>query len=194
MFSDALVLSTSFLLDKINFLLRQRSASSLVIPTFNAGTAAILPIHIDTSFLLMSHFFNILFFSLPHRLLVLRFYLYLSSFPFCPYHLSLHLLHLVHYRFILVVHIWHPPPRHRSCYLPLILPSPFEKVLVLLVILIPFILSYLIIVYFHHILLLFPPCLLFLFLTLSMRPSLIRAGNMQWLNKWPLCILLAHET
>ena len=57
-FSKALVLSTYLLLAKINLLLRQRSASSLVIPAFNAGTIAILPIHIDTSFLLMSHFFK----------------------------------------------------------------------------------------------------------------------------------------
>ena len=44
-------------------------------------------------------------------------------------------------------------------------------------------------------LLLFPHCLLFLFLTLyKRRPSLIRDGNMQWLKKWLLCILLAHGT
>ena len=139
-------------------------------------------------------FFNILLFSLPHRLLVPRSYLYLSSFPFRPYHLSPQLLRLVHNRFILVIHIptpgllmthllWHPPPHRRSCRLPLILPSPFGMVLVPLVILILFILSYLIIDYLYHILFLFPPCLLFLFLTLSMRPSLIRAGNRQWMNK-----------
>ena len=80
LFSDALVLFTSLLLAKINFLLRQRSASSLVIPAFNVGTVGILPIHIDTSFLLMSHFLNILLFSLPHRLPIPRSYLYLSSF------------------------------------------------------------------------------------------------------------------
>ena len=38
------------------------------------------------------------------------------------------------------------------------------------------------------------PCLLFLFLTLYMRPSPIRARNMQWFTKWLLCILLAHGT
>ena len=63
---NALVLSTYLLLAKINFLLRPRSASSLVIPAFNAGTISILPIHIDTSFPLMSPFLNILLFSLPH--------------------------------------------------------------------------------------------------------------------------------
>ena len=136
-FSKALVLSTYLLLAKINLLLRQRSASSLVIPAFNAGTVAILPIHIDTSFLLMSHFFNIFLFSLPHHLPVPRFYLYLSSFPFRPYHLSPQLLHLVHYRFILAIRVptpslpmthllWHPPPHRQSCHLPLILPSSFK--------------------------------------------------------------------
>ena len=59
--------------------------------------------------------------SLPHRLPVLRSYLYLSSFPLWPYHLSPQLLHLDHYRFILVIHmptpslsmahlLWRPPP------------------------------------------------------------------------------------
>ena len=144
----------------------------------------------------MSPFFNTLLSSLPHRLPVPRSYLYLSSFPFRPYPLSPLLLHLDRYRFILVVRIptpglpmtrilWRPPPRHRSCHQPLILPFPFEKVLVPLVIPILFILSCLIIIYPYHILLLFPPCLLFLFLTLYMRPSLIQAGRRQWLETWP---------
>ena len=204
-FSNALVLSTSLLLDKINFLLRQRSAFSLVIPVFNASTTTILLIHIDTSFLLTSHFFNILLFSLPHRLPVPRSYLYLSFFPFRPYLLSPQLLHLVHYKFIHVIRVltpglpmthllWHPPPHRRSFRLPLILPSPFEKVLIPLIILILFIFSYLIIVYLHYIMLLSPPCLLFLLLTLSIRPSLIQTGNRKWLKKWLLCILLAHRT
>ena len=138
---------------------------------------ATLPIHIDTSFSLMSPFLNTLLSSLPHRLPIPRSYLYLSSFPFRPYPLSPQLLHLDHCRFILVVRIptlgllmthllWRPLTRRRSCRQPLIIPSPFGKVLVPLVILILFILSYLIIVYPHHILLLFPPCLLFLFLKL----------------------------
>ena len=112
---------TYLLLVKINFLLRPRSASSLVIPAFNAVTVAILLIHINTSFLLMSSFFNILLSSLPPRLPIPRFYLYLSSFPFRPYHLSPQLLHLVCYRFILVIRVptpgllmthllWRPPP------------------------------------------------------------------------------------
>ena len=41
-FSIALVLSTYSLLAKINFLLRPRSASSLIIPAFNAVTVATL--------------------------------------------------------------------------------------------------------------------------------------------------------
>ena len=153
----------------------------------------------------MLHFFNILLSYLPHLLLAPRSYLYLSSFPFRISHLSSQLLHLDHYRFILVTHVptpslqvthllWRPPPRRRSCRLPLILPSPFRKVLVPLVIPILFIISCLIIVYLHHILFLFSPCRLFLYLTLPMRPSLIRAGNRQWLKKWLLCILLAHRT
>ena len=133
----------------------------------------------------MSPFFNILLSSLPHLLPISRSYLYLSSFPFWIPHLSPQLLHLDRYRFILVARIltpslqmthllWCPPPRCRSCRLLLILPSPYEKVLVPLVLPILFIISCLIIVYLHHILLLSPPCLLFLFLTMSMRPSLIR--------------------
>ena len=195
MFSLALVLSTYSLLAKINFLLRPRSPSSLAIPAFNAVTVATLPIHIDTSFPLMSHFLNTFLSSLPHRLLVPRSYFYLSSLSFRPYPLSPLLLHLNCYRFILVVRVstwglpmthhllWCPPPRHWSWRQSLILPSPFGKVLVPLIIPILFILSCLIIVYPHHILLLFLPCLLFLFLTLYMRPSLIRARNMQWLKK-----------
>ena len=81
-------------------------------------------------------FLNILLSSLPHHLPVPRFYLYLSSFPFWPYHLSPQLLPLVHYKFILVICIltlgllmthllWRPPPQCQSCRLPLILPSPF---------------------------------------------------------------------
>ena len=189
-FSYALVLSTYLLLTKINFLLRPRSASSSVIPAFKAVTVAILRPHIDTSFPLMSHFFNILLFSLPYRLPVPRSSIYLSSFAFQPYHLSPQQLHLVRYRFILVLRVptpglpmihllWHPPLRRQSCRLSLILPSPFGKVLVPLVIPILFILSFLIIVYLHHILLLFPLCLLFLFLTQYMRPSVIRDRNMQ---------------
>ena len=64
-----------------------------------------LLIHIDTSFPLMSHFLNILLSSLSHLFLVLRSYLYLSSFPFWLYHLSPQLLHLDCYRFILVARV-----------------------------------------------------------------------------------------
>ena len=81
-FSTILVLSTYSLLAKINFLLRPQSASSLAILAFNAVTVATLPIHIDTLFPLMSPFLNTLLSSLPHRLLVPRSYLYLSSLPF----------------------------------------------------------------------------------------------------------------
>ena len=49
-------------------------------------------------------------------------------------------------------------------------------------------------IFVHHILLLFPLCLLFLFLKLCTRPSLIRAGNMQWLKKLLLYILSARGT
>ena len=55
-------------------------------------------IFVDVTFFLT--FFYLLY---PHRLLVPMFYLYLSSFPFRPYHLSPQLLLLVRNKFILVV-------------------------------------------------------------------------------------------
>ena len=178
------------LLAKISFPLRPRSASSLVIPTFNKVIDATLLIHIDNSFPLMSPFLNILLSSLPHLFPVPRSYLYLSSFPFRISHMSPQLLHFDCYRFILVACVptpslqmthllWRHPPRHRSYRLSPILLSPFRKVLVPLVILILFIIYCLIIVYVHHIMFLFPPCLLFLFLTPLMRPSLIQVENRQ---------------
>ena len=67
-------------------------------------------------------------------------------------HLYLRLHLLDHCKFILVARvltpglrqthlIWHPPPRHRSCRLPLTFPLPFGKVLVPLVTPILFIIS-----------------------------------------------------
>ena len=70
-----------------------------------------------------------------------------------------------------------PSSQRRFFHLPLIFPLSFGKVLVHLVTPILFIISLLITTYLHHILLLFPPCLLFLFLKLCMRPFLIRARN-----------------
>ena len=141
------------------------------------ATVATLSIHIDTLFSLMSPLFeHSSIFSTPSPSSPEVLSLYLSSFPFRLYHPSPKLLHLDRYRFILVIHVltsslymthllWRPPPRRWSCRLPLILPSLFVKVLVPLVIPILFMLSCLVIVYLHHILLLFSPCLLFLFLT-----------------------------
>ena len=168
-FSSILVLSTSSLPAKINFPLRPRSASFLVIPAFNVVLNYTLLIHIDTSFPLMSNFLISFLSSLPHLLLVPRSYLYLSSFPFQLYHPSPQLLQLDCYRFIRVTHVltpilrpihllWCPLPRRRSSRLPPIFPFPFGKVLVLLVTLILFIISSRITAYLHHILLLFPPC------------------------------------
>ena len=67
--------------------------------------------------------------------------------------------------------LWRPSPRRWSCRLLLIFPLPLGKILVPLVTLILFIISILITAYIHHILLFFPPCLMFLFLKLCMRPS-----------------------
>ena len=161
-----------------------KSTSSLVIPVFSKVIDVTLLIHINTSFLLMSHFLNILLSSLHHLLPVSRSYLYFSSFPFRLYHLSPQLFYLRCYKFILILHVptpglqmthllWRPLPRRRSCRLLLILPYQFGKVPVRLVIPILFILSCLIIICLHHILLLFSPCLLFLFLIMSMKSSLI---------------------
>ena len=199
------VLSIFLLLTKTSSLPKPRSVSSSVSPGFNEDIVATLLIHIDTLSLPMSHFLRTLLCSQLPTLPVLMSYLYLFFIPSQIPHLYLRLLHLDHCRFILVVPVltpgpwlthllWLPPPRHWSCYLPLIFPLPFAKVLVPLVILILFIISCLITAYLHHILLLFPHCLLFLFLKLCMRPSLIRARNMQWLKKWLIWILLAHGT
>ena len=84
---------------------RPRSASSLVILAFNEIINVILLIHIDTSFLLMSPFFNILLYSLPRLFPFPRSYLYLSSFPFRLYHLSPQLFNLDRYRFILITRV-----------------------------------------------------------------------------------------
>ena len=88
-------------------------------------------------------FFGTFFYFLYPCLPVPRSYLYLSYFPFRLYHLSPQLRRLICCRFILVVLVstpglpmthllWHPPTRRPSCRLPLILPSPFRKVLCIL--------------------------------------------------------------
>ena len=58
MFLDAPALSTSLLLAKTNPQLRPRNASYSVIPDSNEVINAIPRIHIDTLYLLMSHFFE----------------------------------------------------------------------------------------------------------------------------------------
>ena len=187
-FSGALILSTYSHLAKINFPLNlgysrlQRGYQCYSSDTHRYFVSA------DITFFEQSSIFSTPPPSSPEVLSLPL------IFPFWLYHLSPQLLHLDRYRFILIARVptpglqmthllWRPPPRRRSCLLPLILPSLFGKVLVPLVIPILFIIFCLIIVYLRHILLLFPTCLLFLFLTLSMRPSLIRTGNVQWLKK-----------
>ena len=137
------VLSIFLLLEKTSFQLKPQSVSSSIIPDFNEVIVATLPIYIDTLSLPISHFLRTLLSSLPPTLPVLMSYLY-SFIPSWIHHLYLRLLHLDHCRFILfnriltlglqLTHLlWHPPPRSRSCRLPLIFPLPFGKVLVPLV-------------------------------------------------------------
>ena len=119
------------LMDKRSFQPKPRSVSSSVIPGFTEVIAATLLIHIDTLFLLMSHFLRTLVCSLSTTLPVLMSYLYpffiLSRIP----HLYLRLLHLDHCRFILFARVLtvglqlthllrHPPPRRP------VLPSPID--------------------------------------------------------------------
>ena len=177
-------LSIFLLLEKTSSQLKPRSVSSPVIPDFNKVIAATLLIHIGTFSLPMSPFLRTLLYSLPPTLPILMSYLDLLFISSWIPQMYLRLLHLDHCRFILVARIltsglllthllWCPPPQHLSCRLPLIFPFPFGKVLAHLVTPILFIIFCLITAYLHHILLLFPSCLLFLFLKLCMRPSLI---------------------
>ena len=121
-----------------------RSVSFSVILGFNKVIVDTLLIHIDTLSLSKSHFLRTLLYSLSPTLPVLMSYLYLFFIPSQIPHLYLQLLHLNHCRFILVVRIltpslqlthllWHPLPQRRSCHLPLIFLSSFEKVLVPLI-------------------------------------------------------------
>ena len=132
------VLSIFLLLDKISSQPKLQSVSSSVIPDFNEVIVATLLIHINTSSLLMSLFLRTLLCSLPPTLPILMSYLYTSFIPFRIPPLYLRLIHLDHCRFILVVGIltlglqlthllWCPPPRRRSCRLPLIFPCHSER-------------------------------------------------------------------
>ena len=125
------VLSIFLLLDKTSSQPKPRSMSSLVIPGFNKDIVATFLIHIDTLSLPMSRFLiTLLFFPSP-TLPVLMSYLYpffiLSQIP----HLYLQLLHLNHYKFILVPRILTPGlrPTHFQ-WLPSsttsVLPSPID--------------------------------------------------------------------
>ena len=138
------VLSIFLLPDKTSSQPRPRSVSSSVIPSFNEVIVATLLIHIDALSLSMSHFLRTLLCSLSLTLPVLMSYLYPFFITSRIPHLYLRLLHLDHCRFILVIQvltpglrltylIWPPPPRRRSCRLPLIFLLPFGKVLVPLV-------------------------------------------------------------
>ena len=79
-------------------------------------------------------------------------YLYPFFIPSWIHLMYLRLLHLDHYRFILVAHVltlslqlthllWRPPLQRQSCRLPLIFPLPFGKVLIPLITPILFIIS-----------------------------------------------------
>ena len=92
----------------------------------------------------MSHFLKTLLCFLSPTLLILMSYIYPSFIQSRMPHLYLRLLHLNHYRFILVNHVlkpglqlthllWRHSPRCRSCRLPLIFLFPFRKVLVALI-------------------------------------------------------------
>ena len=113
--------------------------SSSVIPSFNEVIVSTLLIHINTLSLLMSHFLRTLLCSLSTTLPFLMSYLYPFFIQSWIPQMHLWLLHLNHYRFILVARVltpslwlthvlWHPPPRCHSCRLPLIFPLPFGKV------------------------------------------------------------------
>ena len=104
----SLVVSVLFiflLLDKTSSQPKPRSLSSSVIPTFNEDITATLMMHINTLSLSMSHFFITLLYSIPPTLPVLMSYLYTFFIPSRISHLYFRLLHLDHYRFILVAHI-----------------------------------------------------------------------------------------
>ena len=146
------VLFIFLLLDKTTSQPKPRSVSSSVIPAFTQDITATLLIHIDIVSLPMSHFLRTLLCSLPPTLLVLMSYLYPFFILTQISHLYLWLLHLGHYKFILVAHVltlglrlthllWRPPPQCRSSHLPLIFPLSFEKVLIHLVTPILFLIS-----------------------------------------------------
>ena len=104
----SLVVSVMFiflLLDKTSSQPKPQSLSSSVIPAFNEDIATTLLIHINTLSLPISHFFITLLYSIPPTLPVLMSYLYTFFIPSRISHLYLRLLHLDHYRFILVTHI-----------------------------------------------------------------------------------------
>ena len=146
------VLSIFLLLDKTSSQPKLRSVSSSIVPGFNEVINATLLIHINTLSLPMSNFLRTFLCSLSPILPDLMSYLYpffiLSRIP----HLYLRLLHLNHCRYIVVAYVltpslqlthllWSPPPRSRSCCLPLIFPLPFRKVLIPLVTSILFIIA-----------------------------------------------------
>ena len=100
------ILSIFLLLDKARSQPKSRSLSSSVIHEFNEVIAAtLLLIHIDTLSLPMSHFLRTFLSSLPHALPILMSYHYLFSTLFRIPHLSLQLLHLNPFRFIIATRI-----------------------------------------------------------------------------------------
>ena len=171
------------LLDRTNFLPEPQNASSWDIPDFKR-VIVVIPLRFIATFSpLMSLSLRTHRSSPP-----LSLFLFLKSYPF-P--LSPHLMQclLAHFRFIIVslfLLLW---PRYllthflflrfllpRLCLLLLTYPLLFEKVINLLVILIPFTIFWLTIDYLHPILHLF----LFLFLRAPLRLFPIQAGDRQW--------------
>ena len=103
-FLDALVLSTYSILTKINFPLRPRCASSLVIPTSNKVIGAALLIHQYFVFVDVIFFEHSSIFSTPPppSLEVLSLPL---IFPILDLPSESYLLQLDCYRFILIAHV-----------------------------------------------------------------------------------------
>lgn len=123
---------------------------------------------------------------------------------FTPLWNTLHLLHLNNFKCILISHIlvvgfwlthllWNLHPRHLNSAISQRFAITLRKSNCSSRNPIPFIISWLIIIYLHPIFCLFPPSFLFLFLRECMRLFHIKARNMQWLRKWLFHILLAHR-
>ena len=206
----SLVVSVLFiflLLGKTNSQPKPRNVPSWVILAFKGVIVVILSTLIATLSLLMSASLRI-----PPSSPLQRILLFQMSYPFLlSFHLPISLLHLQmscldHFRFILAILAVLVPLQglllnhllYRSHLLLqfrnrlMIYLLPFEKILVLLLTHILFIIFSSFIIYLYPILPLFPFCLLSLPLKALVRLSLIRARNRQWLRKWMFFPPMAH--